>query len=156
MDIYQSLFSDVAIFNELIAQDVFEAVPEDGPIMIIMDPAGNTLLSDPEGFASLNISESSLMELCTRVDDGVEPAIAQLQQCSVIASQLAGEHGSYGYIFLVIPQYNHESTLVINNLIEMLLNQIGLIVRLYEKNRQLYENRLKYYHSLENYQTSSN
>ncbi len=156
MDIYQSLFSSAAMLNEQLAEEIFDAVPEDGPIILIMDKAGNTLQSDTESFTGLNIGESFLTELRTRVDDGVEPAIAQVQQCSVIASQLAGERGRYGYIFLVIPQNTIESTLTNINLIEMLLNQVRLIVGLHEKNQQLYENRMKHYLSLENYQAASN
>ena len=156
MDIYQSLFSAAAMLNEQLAEEIFKAVPEEGPIIIIMDQAGNTLLSDPDAFAAMKISQSFLMELCARVDDGVEPVIAPVQQCSVIASQLAGERGCYGYIILAIPQYSPESTLMSINLIEMILNQVRLIVGLLEKNQQLYETRMKNYLRLENYQTASN
>ncbi len=156
MDIYQSLFSSDTMLNEQLAQEIFETVPEQGLIIAIIDRAGNSWLSDPETFASLNISQSFLTELCSRVDDGVEPAIAQSQQCSVIASQLAGEQGNYGYMILVIPQYSPESTLMSINLIEMLLNQSRLIVRLLEKNHQLYEVQMKRYLSSSNCQVASN
>ena len=43
MDIYQSLFSAAAMLNEQLAEEIFKAVPEEGPIIIIMDQAGNTV-----------------------------------------------------------------------------------------------------------------
>ena len=42
------------------------------------------------------------------------------------------------------------------DIIEMLFNQIALIIRLLEKNQQLYENQMKHYLRLENYQAASN
>jgi hypothetical protein len=46
-------------------------------------------------------------------------------------------------VIIALPQYNSESTLVNIGLIEMLLNQIGLIARLVEKNDLAYELQMK-------------
>jgi hypothetical protein len=60
MDIYDSLFSPGCALNEQIARQIFDILPEQGPIMVIMDRDGNCWPSDSEKFSTLNISESFL------------------------------------------------------------------------------------------------
>ncbi len=145
MDTYKSLFSPGVIVTKQIAGQIFEVLPERGPLIVIMDTNDNVMASDPEEFARLNISESFLKEVCVTIDDGAEPVITSSDDCSIIAGQLATEENNYGYVFVVLPQYNPESTLLNIDLIEMLLNQIGLIAALIEKNNLRYEIQMKHY-----------
>jgi len=165
MDIYESLSFDFAQdgepvepcspgfvrkdsigeLTEQIARQIFEVLPERGPVIVIMDSEGNNWPSDPEEFAKLNISESFLREVCAKIDDGAEPVVTEVNDCSVIAAQLATERSNCGYVIIALPQYSPESTLVNIDLIEMLLNQIGLIAKLIEKNHLLYEVQMKHY-----------
>ncbi len=145
MDMYKSLFSPGFMLTEQIAWQIFEVLPERGPLIVIIDTNGNSRPSDPEEFARLNISESFLKEVCATIDDGAEPVITSSNDCSIVAGQLATEESNYGYVFVVLPRYNPESTLVNIDLIEMLLNQIGLIAGLIEKNNLHYELQMKHY-----------
>ena len=145
MDISQSLSSPGFMLTDQITRQIFEVLPERGPLIVIMDTNGNSHPSDPEEFAKLNISESFLKEICVTIDDGAEPVITGSNDCSIVAGQLATEDSNYGYVFVVLPQYNPESTLLNIDLIEMLLNQIGLIARLIEKNNFHYEVQMKHY-----------
>ena len=145
MDIHESLFSPGFVLNEQIARQVFEVLPEQGPIMIIMDRDGNSWPSDSEKFAGLNTNESFLKELCAKIDDGDEPIVTQVNDCSIIAAQLATERSNCGYVIIALPQYSPESTLINIDLIEMLLSQLGLIAKLIEKNNLLYEVQMKHY-----------
>ncbi len=145
MDMCESLFSPGFVLNEQIARQIFEVLPEQGPIMVIMDRDGNIWPSNSEEFVKLNISESFLKELCAKIDDGAEPIITQANDCSVIATQLATEQNNCGYVIIALPQYSPESTLINIDLIEMLLNQVGLIAKLIEKNNLLYEVQMKHY-----------
>ncbi len=145
MGMCESLFSPGFVLSEQIARQIFEVLPEQGPIMVIMDRDGNIWPSDSEEFAKLNISESFLKELCAKIDDGAEPIITQANDCSVIATQLATEQNNCGYVIIALPQYSPESTLINIDLIEMLLNQVGLIAKLIEKNNLLYEVQMKHY-----------
>ena len=133
------------MLNEQIARQIFEVLPENGPIILIMDRNGNSWPSDSEEFSKLNISESFLKELSMKIDDGVEPVITQTNNCSIIATQLATEKSNCGYVIIALPQYSKESTLTNINLIEMLLNQFSLIAKLIEKNNLLYEIQIKNY-----------
>ncbi|NIO79188.1 MAG: hypothetical protein GTN53_01355, partial [Candidatus Aminicenantes bacterium] len=72
---YDTLFSPNCGLNEEIAQQIFDILPEDGPMMVIMDKDGNRWPSNTEKFSTLNISESFLRELCAKIDDGAEPVI---------------------------------------------------------------------------------
>lgn len=145
MDMYDSLFSPSCVLNEQIARQVFDILPEHGPVMVIIDRDGHCWPSDSEKFSSLNISEPFLAELCAKIDDGAEPIITQANDCSVIATQLATERTNCGYVIIALPQYTPESTLINIDLIEMVLNQIGLIAKLIEKNNLLYELQMKYH-----------
>jgi len=149
MGMYESLSSPGFMLNEQVARQVFEILPERGPIMLIMDRNGNSWPSDSGEFTKLNINESFLKELCAKIDDGAEPVLTQAKDCSVIAAQLATERSNCGYVIILLPQYGPESTLINIDLIEMLLNQTGLIAKLIEKNNLLYEVQMKQ-HQLRN------
>lgn len=139
MDICESQFSRSSVLNEQIAGAIFDILPEDGPIVIIVGRDGNHWLSDSANFSKLNISESFLKGLCAKIDDGAEPVVTQVNDFGVVAAQLSTEETNCGYVIIVLPQYNSESTLINIGLIEMLLNQIGLIAKLVEKNGRAYE-----------------
>jgi len=156
MDIYESLSSPGFVLNEQIARQIFEVLPEQGPIMMIMDRRGNSWPSDSERFAKLNVSESFLKELCAKIDDGVEPVVTQADDCSIIAAQLATERSNCGYVIIALPQYSPESTLINIDLIEMLLSQFGLLAKLIEKNNLLYEVQMKQYRLCTQNEATSN
>jgi len=145
MNMHESLFSPGLMLTEQIARQIFEVLPEGGATIVIIDREGNSWPSDPEEFAKLNISESFLKELCAKIDDGAEPVVTGAEYCSVIAAQLATERSNCGYVVIALPQYSPESILINIDLIEMLLNQIGLIAQLIEKNNLLYEVQMKHY-----------
>ena len=143
MDMYDSLFSPGSVLNEQIAQQIFDILPEQGPVVVIMDRDGNCQPSDSEKFSTLNIGESFLRELCAKVDDGAEPVITQVDDFSIIAAQLATSRTNCGYVIIALPQYSPESTLINIDLIETLLNQTALIAKLIEKNNLLHELQMK-------------
>ncbi len=143
MDVSNSLLSPVATLNEQIARQIFDLLPERGPVMIIMDREGHCWPSDSEQFSKLNISKTFLKEICGKVDDGAEPIVTQVNDCSVVAAQLATEQTNCGYVLIAMPQYSPESTLVNIDLVEIVLSQINLIAKLIEKNNLLYELQMK-------------
>ncbi len=145
MDMYDSLFYPGCVLDEQIARQIFDILPEQGVVMAIMDRDGNCWPSDSQKFSDLNISDSLLRELCAKIDDGTEPVVTQADDCSIIASQLATERTNCGYVIIALPQYSPESTLININLIEVLLNQLGLITNLIEKNNLLRELQMKHF-----------
>jgi len=144
MSTCDSFFAPNCMLNEQIAREIFEILPERGPIMVIMDKSGNFWPSNSEDFSNLNINESFLRELCAKIDDGAEPVVTQVNDCSIIAAQLAAEQTNCGYVIIALPQYGPESTLINIDLIEVLLNQTNLIAKLIEKNNVLYELQMKH------------
>ncbi len=150
MDTHNSIYSPVTMLNEQIARQIFEIIPENGPVILIIDRNGGSWPSDSDEFLKLNISESFLKELCMKIDDGVEPVITQTNNCSIIAAQLATDNNNCGYIIMALPEYNEESTSKNIHLIEMLLNQFNLIAKLIEKNNQLYEFQIRNYSGYNN------
>jgi len=143
MDICEPRLSRSSLLNEQIAGEIFDILPEDGPIVIIVGRDGKYQVSDSDKFSGLNISESFLKRLCTTIDDGAEPVVTELNDFGIVASQLATDETNCGYVIIALPQYNSESTLINIGLIEMLLNQIGLIARLVETKGLAYELQMK-------------
>lgn len=143
MDMFDSLFSTSCGLNEQIARQIFDIIPEHGPVIVIIDRDNHCWPSDSERFAKLNISESFLKEVCAKIDDGTEPVMTQVNDCSIVAEQLATENTNCGYMIIALPKYTPESTLINIDLIDILLNQISLIAKLLEKNNLLYELQMK-------------
>lgn len=145
MNIYESLSCPIFKLNEQIARQVFDTIPEGGPLVLIMDRHGNRWPSNSEELTKLNLSESFLEELCAKIDDGAEPIVTQIQEYSIIATGLATEQSDCGCVMIAVPQSSPESTFSNINLIEMLLNQFSVTAKLIEKNNLLYEVQLKHY-----------
>jgi hypothetical protein len=143
MDTYKSQLSRSSELNEQIAREIFDILGEDGPVLIIMDREGNHHLSDPVRVSELNISDTFLKELCSKIDDGAEPIVTQMNDVGIVAVELATEGTRYGYVVMALPQYNIESTMINFSLVELLLNQIGLIAELIEKTERSYELQMK-------------
>jgi len=156
MNIYESLLSPGFMLNEQIARQVFEILPEGKPLVVIMDTEGNSWPSNSHDLAKLNISESFFKRICAKIDDGAEPVVAQTDDCTVVGAQLATDRSNCGYVIIALPQYTPESTLASIDLIEMLLNQFGLIAKLIEKNNLLYEVQMKHYHVCAQSEIASN
>ena len=143
MGVYESVLSPSCVLNEQLARQIFDVLPEHGPIVIFLDRDSNCWPSNSEEFLKLEISESFIKELCSRIDDGVEPVITQVCDTCIAAAQLATEHTNCGYVIIALPRYTSESALVNIGLIETLLNQVTLIVKLVEKNRLLCEHQVR-------------
>jgi hypothetical protein len=156
MDMYDSLYSPVCALNDQLARQIFDILPEDGPVLIIMDRQGNCWPSDHEKFDKLNISETFLNQLCSSIDDGNEPLITQADKYSLIATQLTTEKTNCGYAILALSDYSPETTMVNIDLIELILGQLSLIAKLIEKNNLLYELQLKHHNRNSNTHRSLN
>lgn len=148
MDLCSTTTSDTPILTELIAREVFDVLPERGPVVVIMDRDGGCWASHPEEFAALGISEALLKDLRTKVDDGAEPVITQVGETSVTFAQLATDQTNCGYVVVALAQYSPESALTHIDLVEALLNQITLIARLVEKTSVLSRGHTNHYHGL--------
>ena len=145
MDMYESLFYPGCVLNEQIARQIFDILPEQGLVIAIVDRDGHCWPSDSQKMSELNINDSLLREICVKIDDGVEPVMTQVNDCSIIATQLSTERTNCGYVIIALPQCSPESTLTNINLIEMLLNQLCLIANLIEKNNLLHELQMKHF-----------
>ena len=143
MGMYGQLLSQSCLLNEQVARQVFDILPDNGPIMAIVDRDGNYWPSDSEKFTRLNISESFLRELCAKIDDGTDPVTTQVNDYSIVATQLTTEQTHCGYVLIALPQSGPCSAPANIELIEILLDQVGLVAKLIEKNNTLYELQLK-------------
>ena len=145
MDTCDTTFSATHLLSEQIARQVFDVLPERGPIVIIMDRDGSCWPSQPEEFTKLNLSEALLKDLRAKVDDGAEPVITQVGDATVIMAQLATDRANYGYVVVALPHHGPECTLTHIDLVEAMLSQITLIARLTEKSSMLVKSHVSHY-----------
>ena len=156
MDMYDSLFSPSCVLNEQVARQMFEIMHEADLVIAIVDKDGHYWPSDSEKFHQLNISDSFLKELRAKIDDGSEPVITQVDDCSIIATQLTTDRTKCGYVLIAMPRYSPESTLANIDLVEIVLSQINVVAKLIEKNNLLYEFQLKQFNPQAQSEASSN
>ena len=145
MNLHESLSNPSFVLNEQVARQVFDVLPDQGPILLIMDRDGHNWPSDSEEYEKLKIDEQFLKELCAKIDDGSEPVVSQIDGCNIVAAQLATERNNCGYVIIILPKYSPESTLINIDLIEMLFSQLNLIAKLIEKNNLLLGIQMKRY-----------
>lgn len=147
MNIMDDLFSENGSYarrlNEQIALRMSEILDDEGPVVIIMDKEGYFWVNNSEEFSKLGISESFLKEISGKIDDGDEPLVTQINDSSIISSQLATDKKNCGYVFVVFQHSSPESAIAHIEMVEMVLNQMNLIAKLIEKNTLLYELQMK-------------
>jgi len=139
MNSHNILSSRGSVLIEQISRQIFDIIPEGGPILVIRDKSGNCWPSDSTRFASLNLDETVFADICAKIDDGDEPVISSINDGIIVAVQLATERTKCGYVMIVLPQYDLVSCHSNIELIEVLLGQVGLTAKLIEKNDMLYE-----------------
>lgn len=138
MEMFDSLFASGCELNEQVAGQVFNALPEHGPLILLIDRQANQWPSDTTRFNALNLTESYIKDLCEKIDDGYEPLISQLDDFSIVGTQLTTERTNCGYLIVILPKYTPESTLANIELVQTLLNQITVIASLIEKNNSIH------------------
>ncbi len=139
MDMYDNLFSQGCLLNEQVARQIFEIFPDTGVVMLIVDREGHHWPSNSDAFAKLNINETTINDICEKIDDGAEPLITQIDEISLISSQLVTDRTNCGYVIIAMPKQSPESAMANIDLLEIILNQVSLIAKLIEKNNLLYE-----------------
>ena len=153
---YETITSLCYALNERIAQKLFSVLPEQGPIIVIMDKNGNCWSSDEDGLSGLKISRHLLREILARIDDGDEPVVTQSNAVGIAVAQLATERTDCGYVLIALPHSSAESAFINFDVIETLLDQISLVAELVEKNTLLHELHLKNYNLYSNGGVPSN
>ena len=139
MDIYNSILSRSFVINEQIAEQIFETIPQQGLVVLIIGKDSKLWPSNPEEFQKLNIRQDLLKEICRKIDDGAEPVVTHENNCGFVASQLSTDKNNCGYVIIALPQYTPDSIMSNINLLEIMLNQFNLIANLIENKNRFYE-----------------
>jgi hypothetical protein len=143
MNIYNSLFSQSAMLNEQVARQVFEIIPEQGPLVVLINCDGNCWPSDSDRFEKLNLSADWMENFRSKIDDGVEPVISQIENYSIVGSQLDTGNAKCGYVLMALDGTGPESLISKMELVEMILGQFSLIARMIERCNSLYQTQAK-------------
>lgn len=144
MDIYEELFSCNAMLNEQIVRELQTLCGEHSPLFAVVDGNGSRWPeSDPQIHELLD-KTSHLDSIISRIDDGGEPVVTQVDDYAMVATQLAVGQIDCGYLLVFLPGYGPESTMANIDTIEMIISLVALIGRLIDKNNQLHRNQLKH------------
>ncbi len=144
MNIYDSLFS----FNDMLSKQlgsVFEYLTEEqGPLVALVDKEGKWCPESAQRyFDHMREDDEQVRRICSRIDDGGEPVIAQLHDCGVVATDLTVGKIDCGYLFVLLPDYSPEATMRNIELAEMIIRMAGALAEILDKNNQLNHEKLK-------------
>ena len=133
MDICDAPVSTTRALTEQIARQLFDVLPERGPVLLIMARDGHCWSSDAEELARLALDPVLLKDPRAKVDDGAEPVVTRIGDTSGTVAQLATDRTNCGYVVVALPKCGAEPTVPHIDLVEVLVNQIALIARLIEQ-----------------------
>jgi hypothetical protein len=122
--------TDKNLVIEKIAEQFFPVLDEDGPSVVFFDGNGKYLTSDKEKALFILADTQMIGHICTCLDDGADPVICSVNGCTVAVSHLVTDAAEYGYILLVLPNHTPESAVANSDIIDIVLNQAGLIARM--------------------------
>jgi hypothetical protein len=139
MNLYDGLATPSCVLNEQVARQIFDTIGEDSLVVLIVDLDGHHWPSDSQAYAKLQIDDSLLNDIRGRINDGFEPVIVRQKNYTIVAAELATERTRCGYVALLLPNKQSETSQTEIGLLEILISQINLVAKLIEKNILLYE-----------------
>jgi hypothetical protein len=120
-----------------IAQAVFNSFANTDIVVAILNHNGSYVSNKLDVFEQVFAERNLLDELCSRVDDGQEPLISQIDGFIVAASCLSSGLENVGYSVMLLPACSFGNTPESVDFIEIMLEQFSLIAGLIEQNQQL-------------------
>lgn len=139
MNVYETMATVGETLGEQIAGEVFETLSENGPVLSLMDRQGHCWSSDPAKLTSLGLDQALLDDLLAKIDDGAEPAVAQVGETTLVGGQLATDRTNCGYLVLAVARGSSEWTPLNFDLVETVFGQVTLVARLLEDKRLVKE-----------------
>jgi hypothetical protein len=128
-----ALSSSNKMINRL-AAELFADCREDWPVMVLLDRNGRFCCSDNPTYRQMNIDSHFLADFCDRIDDGADPIVARSGGCIFTGAQLRSDRTDMCLYMILISQASEIASAVANtNLLEIILNQAEVILRLIEK-----------------------
>jgi len=92
-------FMQYSQVNEHIAELLVEAIGKDGPLLVVVDRQGNSWSNDTLKFTQV-LSEETIAQIASRIDDGCDPVISSCEDSSFYATELMADQFSCGYLII--------------------------------------------------------
>jgi len=122
---------------EQIASQVFGNLPEDGPLVVILDGKGSCCPSDSEKFSRVFAETHLVDQVIARVDDGGDPFISYVDDCAIVATELTSGYSHCGYMIIALDGFTQGSVMDNIDLVDTILSMMDIICGLVEKNCRL-------------------
>ena len=116
-----------------ISEKLFEALPEEGLELLIVDKEENLHFCQGAKYAKDRVDHRLIERILTLISDSDEPVITQADDCGIVATALAKDAADYGCLIFVLPQYTPDATIANINLLDIILNQAALIADIIEQ-----------------------
>ena len=114
---------------ERVAQDLFDIMPEEGVDLLFVDRQGNRWSNRPDAPFGAKGDESLIHSLIVRIDDGDDPAVVQIGDVCVVASQLSRDHKQWGHVMVVLPKRSVDTANLNLDLADLVLRQTNLLAQ---------------------------
>ena len=145
MDTYGLDISSSSMVNQQVAGEVFGTLPEEAPLIVILDGQGNYWPSDAERYSVVFCDSYKLDKILARIDDGDDPVISDIGGCPVVASQLVTSCRHCGYVVLAMEGYTSKRIVENQDMLEMSLSLINVIGNFVEKYNRIQEFQMKHF-----------
>ncbi len=130
MEYIEQISKQTESSTDRFARELFDCFPQDGPIVALIDGDGSCQASDSETFIKVFPTSQQLNQLCSRIQDGNEPLVTQIDSYGVIAGAIkAAGTDIFGYLIVILPDSSPEMTLASIELVETILNQACLLAQ---------------------------
>jgi hypothetical protein len=130
MNICEKPLLSVKDLASQLAEQLFAAIPEHSPLVVITDQHGKSYASDQAVFAQVFTSGEYIQDVCSRVADGQDLLSAEINGYNVFATQIESDAPGFVCATIAIPQ---KQSIANADLAELVFGQTELIAGLLGK-----------------------
>jgi len=116
-----------------LAEQLFAAMPEHSPLVVITDQYGKSYNSNEAIFSEVFTKSEYIQSICARVADGQDLLSVQINDYNIFATQIESSSANFLCAMIVIQQ---KQSVANADLAELVFRQTELIVGLLEKQGQ--------------------
>jgi hypothetical protein len=130
MNICEKSLLSVKDLARQLADQLFSAMPEHSPLVVITDQNGKSYNSNEAVFSEVFTKSEYIQSICARVADGQDLLSAQINGYNIFATQIESDSSGFVCAMIAIPR---KQSVANADLAELVFGQTELIAGLLEK-----------------------
>ena len=132
MNTCENVFSSESYLMQEVANRLRGCFDSSEIDMLLFDASGNLQAGNTEILGGLGANQQLFKNICSRIDDGDEPIVSQIDGVGIVASGISGRNASLGYVFILLPGYSPERTIGSLDFLEIIISQVSMNVETIE------------------------